>query len=286
MINRINSSLAKVFGVKVVKSKSLLPEELGYTHPLLANYKAKKTFVIDLPMNKGRVWRWYTASTESYCPLVLCAKNYLENTEDKDRLRSILKYYYKSIKGHDGNEALGLYGDNSTFPIGEHQKKISFPWDRKNPDQFYKNWNESKQNEINTHKSRSENKTKTNDYLEFISNLEVERTIKLVDSIKKNGLIYEPTNCIGAIILIDGQNWRWSVNGGQHRTSVMAALGENYVKCLVKNIIRRSDVEYWPNVQSGLYSKKAALKVFDQMYNAELPPVYHPWKKIAQEKIL
>lgn len=111
--------------------------------------------------------------------------------------------------------------------------------------------------------------------------IEVRRLYSLMTSIKENGLLRHDGfgGDIGANILMreDGA-WRWLVEwGGQHRAAVLSALDFETIPIRVWQIIERKDVDIWPNVLSGVYTRDSALKVFDQIFNGEVPRVVENW---------
>ena len=89
-------------------------------------------------------------------------------------------------------------------------------------------------------------------------------------SIKSKGYI-ESKNAhhdpVGAMIAIGSDsNWCWAVSAGIHRCCVLALSNVPSINVMVKKVIYREDVEFWPNVRNGLYTKEAALKAFDHMF--------------------
>jgi hypothetical protein len=83
---------------------------------------------------------------------------------------------------------------------------------------------------------------------------------------------------IRAIILINEQNqWVWLSTGGQHRASVLAALGYDSFPVRVHNVIRREEVKHWPNVVNGLFDIEDALKMFDNMFAGEFSHIANEW---------
>ncbi|PSL48403.1 hypothetical protein B0H94_1043 [Salsuginibacillus halophilus] len=104
---------------------------------------------------------------------------------------------------------------------------------------------------------------------------EVKRLAKALRLIEQAG--YEPEAfpdgyVEGYLLVNDDDSYRFVVAEGQHRMAALAV--KNYKEVRVKfspsdyrpNIIRRQDVKKWPLVQSGMYSRKAALKVFDRFF--------------------
>ena len=95
----------------------------------------------------------------------------------------------------------------------------------------------------------------------------------LYNSIKTKGYIeskntnYDP---VGAIVAINSDsNWCWAVSAGIHRCCVLSVLNIPSINVLIKKVIYREDVDFWPNVRNGLYTKEAALKVFDHIFYCE-----------------
>src|SRR5690606_16637583 len=107
--------------------------------------------------------------------------------------------------------------------------------------------------------------------------IEAIRLLELLESIKKQGFNQQNEDALGCFVLADGATWRWYVQGGQHRAAVMAALGYNSIPVYVRQIIRREEVSFWPNVQSGIFSKEKALIVFDKLFAAKPPTVAKDW---------
>ena len=92
----------------------------------------------------------------------------------------------------------------------------------------------------------------------------------LYNSIKTKGYIESKTasyDPVGAMVAIDSDsNWCWAVSAGIHRCCVLSLLNIPSINVMIKKVIYRDDVESWPNVRNGLYTKEAALKVFDHMF--------------------
>lgn len=92
-------------------------------------------------------------------------------------------------------------------------------------------------------------------------------------SIAQNG--YAPSDHIIDVQLMAGEgSWGLLVRDGKHRTIAMAALGVQSVVVALPwdyPMIRRSDVETWPGVASGLYRVDEALEVFDRFVEGRAP---------------
>ena len=102
---------------------------------------------------------------------------------------------------------------------------------------------------------------------------EAKLLFSLYNSIKSKGYIeskntnYDP---VGAIVAIDSDsNWCWAVSAGIHRCCVLSLSNIPSINVMLKKVIYKEDVESWPNVRNGLYTKEAALKVFDHMFDCK-----------------
>jgi len=102
--------------------------------------------------------------------------------------------------------------------------------------------------------------------------IESKRYAKLLESIEKKG--YNRSNesdgdIEGGILINSNNDWRIIVNGGQHRAIVLAALGYETIPVRVSRNVYEAEVNYWPNVISGLYTKKGALKLFRTIFDGD-----------------
>ena len=84
---------------------------------------------------------------------------------------------------------------------------------------------------------------------------------------------------VGAVFLLDDARLRWYGNAGRHRIAVMAALGVQEITLSVRAVVRRDEVDIWPQVAVGNIERDAALQVFDRLMDGRLPVVAEPWVK-------
>jgi type II secretory pathway component PulK len=70
---------------------------------------------------------------------------------------------------------------------------------------------------------------------------------------------------------------RWWINSGHHRAPVLSALMFDSVPVRIRDIVDVRDVSNWPNVASGLFSRKAALRVVERLLEGRLPAVAAGW---------
>src|SRR5690606_4329352 len=107
--------------------------------------------------------------------------------------------------------------------------------------------------------------------------IESQRLLNLLTSIRKKGYEQQYPDTLGCFILVSGKNYKWYVQGGQHRAAVLAALGRETIPVYVRQIVRREDVSFWPNVQSGIFSEEQALIIFDRLFVGNPPILAQNW---------
>jgi hypothetical protein len=113
-----------------------------------------------------------------------------------------------------------------------------------------------------------------------LGELEFGRYAGLGDSIAATGFVPEMDGeYVGVQILVDGGDWAALTTGpGLHRVVAAAALGvDPLVVAIDKHprVVARADVDRWPGVCCGLYSRRAALALFDRILAGE-PPAGFP----------
>ncbi len=98
---------------------------------------------------------------------------------------------------------------------------------------------------------------------------EIERFVELIDSVKAEGYLEDRPPVLGNVLFDDrGEDWVCDVKDGLHRVVVFAAFGMKLIpvrilKTVDPTIVRRSMSSAWPQVQSGLFTERQALKIFD-----------------------
>jgi hypothetical protein len=104
--------------------------------------------------------------------------------------------------------------------------------------------------------------------------------VHLLSSIEKKGYRPSPNyfDAIGSVLFIKNEReWCWGVSGGIHRCCVLHALGHKTVKSRIKGAVYRQDVQSWPNVVRGFYSKETALKIFDRLLEGRVRESHSRW---------
>lgn len=101
---------------------------------------------------------------------------------------------------------------------------------------------------------------------------EYTRLVSVYNSIKEHGYLPERYGYMHGQFLVSDDDWVWVNIGGKHRFASLAALQFENIPVALKSrssalFIRRCDVDYWPNVKNGLFSRNDALSIFDRILN-------------------
>ena len=285
-LNRVLS----VFGIKLSRNK--IPElsnpiEYGCHHPCALQYKYfNRLSLLRVPLSMGRTSRWFDLSENSLDPPLISLRTALSRNLDVnelcDYLNRELKIYYDLVTPLNAAASVGI--DNaSDFLLSEYPPWASvLPWDADSVEDKFRTFPVS----VKADRLKSGFKINSNDPIKImeidkLSSLDshVVQFSKLLTSITKHGMLQGGKyGYISAFILVDSGDWRWILGGeGNHRAIVASALGYNELDVLVEGIIRKEDVEWWPNVCNGLYTKHQAEKVFNDIFNAKPPDANTPW---------
>ena len=100
--------------------------------------------------------------------------------------------------------------------------------------------------------------------------IEFERLSALCDSIQRKGYLRKHGDVRGCI-LKRGEDIRFLIVGAFHRTAVMRVVSDGLVPATFSNGLAAplydiADVVYWPQVKSGLWTKKWAERYIDHIF--------------------
>lgn len=232
---------------------------------------------LNLPTELGVGLRFFSLKgNKNYHPFVLALSKVGRESQEEDVFK-LLKKYSDLISIKSPNEMLGSCAGEEFFPKQDHPYSFTYPWSILKPFEV---------KEKREAYDLTENKRfglKTGDSLDLAGTsdekvkIETERLMQIFHRIKTNGFKPQFPDSLGCFVLINGENYKWFVQGGQHRAAVLSALGYEKIPVHVRQIIRREEVVYWPHVLSGLFSQEKALKVFDEMFQTKTPPVAKAW---------
>jgi hypothetical protein len=234
-------------------------------------------------------------SNDSPDPFAIAARKALHSNNPMETISTVLLAYVEMVQPHNALEVLGL--EKSDAPLLESQPPLAsriLPWDfwldgtTTSISHCVSEWESSSSRENLSHGLAqpylqaglpgfgpvSEEKVHS----------EAQRLHTLLQSIQKDGYyrVNGRNGDIEGTILYSNGEFRWFVHNGQHRASVLAALCKESIPLRVTHIAVRNEVEFWPNVRSGIYSEQGALRVFDRIFHATPSPVTNAWLSFAE----
>jgi hypothetical protein len=116
--------------------------------------------------------------------------------------------------------------------------------------------------------------------------LEAKRLRKILESINRNGYVPELFNGYprGSLLINDINSTvtqRLLIAGGQHRVATLKYLGYSEIFITFDfgspRAIRLSEIEIWPGVASGIFSKELAFNIFNSYFRDENTSLLEGW---------
>lgn len=206
-------------------------------------------------------------------PFKKAVLNAIKENKKKKAIKNSLEGFYEETTPSNAAEVLGLK-DKDLPVLSEKEPWLAVhPWENRTLEEVKK----KRPNQTNRENKKNGKDISIDEGWHLFGpvsedKLEVEakRVFEVLKKVQKDGYkAYNNYNNISTTILIDHEKdkMKWVVYDGQHRTSVLSALNYKKIPVLVKSIVSRSDVEFWPGVENGDFSKEAALKIFDRVIN-------------------
>ena len=106
---------------------------------------------------------------------------------------------------------------------------------------------------------------------------EASRIEAIVRSVERDGLLFPESKDdkpITGQVLRNGQEWVCIVDQGQHRAAVSSAMGIEEIPVLILGVVDLDFCSQFPNVQSGLYTRKEADKQFGDFLKGKPIPLF------------
>ncbi|GEM_PF-3030746 len=285
----IDEQLHKVgMSITRIRKKKISVDDIAVGRTLL--YKTRLEAVdADLPLSKARVGL-HAMKMQPQGHINYLALTYLQELDDGyslERLKSILVMYSRNNADHlkSLSDLYDISCENSSYLKKVPAWFTVYPWSGMG--------HTEEEIERRNFSTLIENKKRGGPALDAISGgsqypltnkkraeFEAELLHKLKRSISKIG--YKPKagnfDPIGAIVLVgDDGEWCWMVNGGIHRTCVLAAMKYKTVIGSVLNIVYRRDVSDWPNVRNGTFTEEGALQLFDRVMAGDGYKCHNVW---------
>lgn len=233
--------------------------------------------VANLPIERGITLPAFRLIGNECHPFVTALKDLGtsgQDMNDLNYLKSKMDIFYSNYQPSNAFDILGL-GDCSDHVLGSMEPYVlTLPWDNASPKQERRAKRKSimKENKVlNVNLGADAGWAWSGPVSAKKLHVEARRLLNVFNSIRKNGYQRsdEPDGDIRVNILFDGflDTATWQSRVGQHRALALSSLGFNKIPCRISNFVVRTEVESWPNVRNGLYSKELALSVFDNMFN-------------------
>ena len=286
----INKFLA-LFNLKIIKLNFFEPYDLTNIkiNPLTAQYLAGyRPVVIDISLKDGRTSNGFDMSDESLDPAIFAIKNALKKDLKGEALYkdilNTLRENHSLMKCKNASHSLNIESNDDSDIKNHPWWAIVYPWDDYTFEDKIKNYPyEIKLNraENGMHISSNDPNIIIKENYENSWPSHAKQYVNLINKIKEFGFQFGSEHgYVSAEIFIAKNKLRWKPGlEGNHRIAAAAALGFKNIPVLVTKIIRLDELEYWPNVIKGQFSKDQAFKIFNNIFDGKPSNIYEDWLK-------
>lgn len=242
-------------------------------HPLALKYsEIFNVAMVDATIEDGRILPFF--NLHSNAPFYLAALAGVKYDDEAASLQAVersLKHFYNDFQPKTINDWFSLQSKDSKAELPPWAAIL--PWRARSAKSFKQIIEEGtvKDNEKDGLKGGIELGWA---YCGPVSDqklkVEARRICNLIYSIRKQGYqrSFEKDGDIVATALIDKNNhWKWLVTNGYHRACVLAAMGFQTIPIRINLIVSVTELEYWPHVLDGFYTKEEAEQIFNSIFN-------------------
>ena len=289
-IKNITNRLLSILNLKIVSLDKSSPFDftnIDDIDPITAQYLIEDNkIIINIDLELGRTNRWFDMSKKSLDPPIFAIRQALKKDLSGDALvKNILLTLQECqslTKFNNAAELLGLESEQSnalySYPWWAEVK----PWDSRSIDHML----EHSPFEVKKNRASNGMRIDSNDPHEIMRDdlqnslpSHAKQYAKLTEAIKKYGFKYGgKSGYVSAEVLIADGKMCWKLGGeGNHRAAAASALGLKKIPVLVTKIIRLDELDSWPNVKLGTFSKKQATEIFYSVFDAKPPKIYNNW---------
>jgi hypothetical protein len=277
------------FGYQLAPYPSAPPIDLraALTHPGSVRYHSEfHPALVDMEIRHGRGLRVVPLDCDAH-PFVYALRAALRGDDPAASIATALGGYYDLTRPTTAAEWLDLTDAQSPALAREPPWAVTMPWDRRTPAQWRAE-NECYTRQENLAYQRPGESLTIESGWHFwgpvtAAKLQVEtrRLTDLLSSLLANGFVRHDgqDGDVCAVLLIQDSDLRWQVLGGEHRAAACSALGHTVIPVRVLQVVSRGDVDLWPGVVRGDFSREAALMVFDSVFAGRLPKVTERWQQ-------
>lgn len=277
---------AEKYGYSIQKTARTKPLDLraNGNDPRAMLYRGtKQPVLVDGALDAGRGLPLFTFSPSGVHPFVRAVMAALENGDEKRAIRRVLQEYYEVFRPRSAAELYGLSPEDVPRLANEPPWAALLPWD----EETIELWRADIQASVLRENRRFGRELTVSEGWAWCGptspeklDIETDRLHAIMSAIRQRGLRRDDhaDGDISVVVLMrrDGQ-WRWQARTGQHRAAVAGALRFTTLPLRVEKIVNRHDVDIWPNVVSGIFSRDAALQLFDRIFDGHYPPVAQSW---------
>lgn len=288
LVRSVNRLLRNV-GFRVVREQNqvvggALDLRATFHDPISAWYLyGGRPFLIDVELHRCRAWgpTGFPCDVDAGNPFVdtlVRQRDYGPVSYDG----SLLAEYYRTCIPGNAAEVLGIQPETASSGIKKCTRLgYVFPWEHADPANRSSRRYSVVQNE-NTRGGITDVAIDEHPHFGPVSRqkgeLELNRLVDVFVSIQQNGFDEwhpQAKSVTAGTVLVLENEWRVHIRKGNHRIAALTALGYRSVpirfEARVPLIVRREDVDYWPHVRDGLFTKKQALDVFDRIFHGTGP---------------
>jgi hypothetical protein len=273
----VNKSIERPLDMRDICNSPFTISYYSYNQPIL---------IWSTPENsRGRPL--FNLSKNGVHPFIIAANRYLaEGTLNS--IYKVLEEYYYLVQPKTASDLLSFSLRNNS-PLNKIPAwSIVMPWDHEKPEDQIKNVENAVKNEnkrVGVSAGIQDGWAWAGPANHKKINIESIRLKNIIDSVKAYG--YQRHDGRGGdipvYVFVNNQHeWCWQPKTGQHRTIAVSALGYKRLTIRILKVVRRDDVECWPNVINEIYTVEEALNAFDQVFTGEIPAIARKWTEICE----
>jgi len=280
-MKEVLKSILDKAGYRILDKASLLPEDLRgeVDHPLLAKYLARRhTFLLKANFKKCIVLFRFSCEKNGNNPLVNTVTDYIEN-EYVSYSGSKLERFFTDYTPNSVAERFNLDGKTDEGLLQFPPVFTVFPWEKANMKarkKFREGYVKVETGQRGRELTLDHGWGCFGPISQERGELKMQTLIGLTKSIREKGYLRGdgPEEDILASVLINGNDYKYLIKNGTHRLAVLSALDYKSapIRVLPTSIpafIYRREVDYWPKVRDGLYTREQALKIFDNIFKGD-----------------
>lgn len=281
---RLGNTMLGRLGLRITRIGANLADCRDAGDALEASYRASGApFVFNFPLAHCRILpaSGFACVTGAGNPLVDTLQGYGHGTMQAYPDTPLQRYFQHWVP-RNAAEVLGLAGENvsprlaTAPPLG-----FVMPWGRMDPAQAASYWQGVVKADHREHGGSADPAQGWKGWgpvSDEVGQLEFRRLAAVHDSIKQHGYQRNDSDDgdMGGVLLWTDGECRLLVTKGHHRAAALCALGHEVAPFRIQpgDLIRRNEVDHWPNVRSGLFSRDQALEIFDRLHAGRQQPQY------------